>query len=286
MRGFRIRRGASNRLGVARPGRGWLRTPARRNFALAGAGVLALSLLQLTGPAGHALAATPLNVFVGYMDTHAVPSSPNQPNPWPYSDPTSFVGTPCPNYPNSTTCWDDGAVRLDNPGSTNVSGMQVVVVIGSKTYSLWGSNLTVKANGMLVLTETGTQPNSANFDGSDFPPNAYNGGNTASCANSGAIPDVKITIAGVTTTYLDSGQVLNGGGVDSGHCLNGTFVSGRMDESHPWVQIGSSAPTVPTAPQSLAATAGSGSVSLAWAAPASNGGAAITGYNVYRGTSP
>jgi hypothetical protein len=285
MRGFRIRRGASDRAALARPGRGRLRAPARRNLVLAVAGVLALSLLQLTGPAGHALGATPLNVFVGYMDTHAAPSSPSQPNPWPYTDPTSFVGTPCPNYPNSTTCWDAGAVRLDNPGSTNVTGIQVVVVIGSKTYSLWGSSLTVKANGMLVLTETGTQPNSANFDGSDFPPNSYNGGNTASCVNSGAIPAVKITIAGVSTTYLDSEQVLNTGGVDGGHCLNGTFVSGRMDESLRWVQIGSSAPTVPTAPQSLAATAGSGSVSLSWAAPASNGGAAITGYNVYRGTS-
>jgi fibronectin type 3 domain-containing protein len=286
MRGFKIRRRASNRVGLARPARGRLRAPARWNSALAVAGVMALSLLQLTGSVGHALAATPLNVFVGYMDTHAVPSSPNQPNPWPYTDPSSFVGSPCPNFPNSTACWDGGAVRLDNPGSTNVTGVQVVVVIGSKTYSLWGSSLTVKANGMLVLTETGSQPNSANFDGSDFPPNAYNGGNTASCANSGAIPAVKITIAGVTTTYLDSGQVLNTGGVDGGHCLNGTFVSGRMDESRSWVQIGSSAPTVPTAPQSLAATAGSGSVSLSWAAPASSGGAAITGYNVYRGTSP
>jgi hypothetical protein len=285
MRGFKIRRRASNRVGLARPARGRLRAPARWNSALAVAGVMALSLLQLTGSVGHALAATPLNVFVGYMDTHAVPSSPNQPNPWPYTDPSSFVGSPCPNFPNSTACWDGGAVRLDNPGSTNVTGVQVVVVIGSKTYSLWGSSLTVKANGMLVLTETGSQPNSANFDGSDFPPNAYNGGNTASCANSGAIPAVKITIAGVTTTYLDSGQVLNTGGVDGGHCLNGTFVSGRMDESRSWVQIGSSAPTVPTAPQSLAATAGSGSVSLSWAAPASSGGAAITGYNVYRGTS-
>ena len=51
-----------------------------------------------------------------------------------------------------------------------------MVTIGSSTYNLWGSDLTVKAHGTLVLTETGAQ-NSTNFDGSDFAPNSYNGGN-------------------------------------------------------------------------------------------------------------
>src|SRR5450631_3423812 len=99
-----------------------------------------------------------------------------------------------------------------------------------------------------------------------------------------AIPAVQIVIAGTTTAYLDSAQVLNGGGVDKGHCVNGSFVSARLDESHPWAQIGSGTTSSPTAPQSLAATAGSGSVALSWSAPVSDGGAAITGYNVYRGT--
>jgi fibronectin type 3 domain-containing protein len=232
-----------------------------------------------------ASAASPLNVFVGYFDTHSLPFSANQPNPWPYTNPSSFDGTPCPNYPNDTTCWDASAIRLDNPGSTDVTGVQVVVTIGTKTYALWGSSQVVKAHGMLVLTETGSSQNSTNFDGSDYPPNAYNGGNTASCVDSGAVPNVKITIAGSTTSYLDTGQVLNTGGVDGGHCLNGAFVTDRMDESRPWVQIGTSSPVAPSAPQSLAASAGSGSVSLTWMPPASNGGASVTGYNVYRGTS-
>ncbi|WP_460629671.1 fibronectin type III domain-containing protein, partial [Intrasporangium mesophilum] len=231
-----------------------------------------------------ALAATPLNIFVGYMDTHSVASSTKQPNPWPYTDPTSYVGSPCPAYPNSTTCWDAAALRLDNPGSVDVTGVHVVVTIGSSTYNLWGASLTVRAHGTLVLTETGAQ-NSTNFDGSDFSPNSYNGGNTASCVNSGAIPDVKVTIGGSTTSFLDSGQVLNGGGVDSGHCVNGSFVTGRIDESHPWAQIGSAAATAPSAPQGLSAVAADASVSLAWGAPTSDGGSAITGYNVYRGTS-
>ena len=257
----------------------------RRRVTTVIAMALALSSFQLVPDLiGSAVAASPLNLFVGYMDTHTVPFSANQPNPWPYTDPSSFKGSPCSRYPNDTTCWDASALRLDNPGSVDVAGVHAVVIIGIRTYDLWGSNLTVKAHGTLVLTETGSQ-NSTNFDGSDYPPNSYNGGSTASCVNSGAIPNVRITIAGTTTTYMDSGQVLNGGGVDSGHCLNGRFVSGRMDESHPWSQIGSGSPVAPSAPQSLSATAGSGSVNLTWVTPASNGGAAITGYNVYRGTS-
>ena len=47
-----------------------------------------------------------------------------------------------------------------------------------------------------------------------------------------------------------------------------------------------SLPPPPPAPQSLQATAGNAQVALAWSAPASNGGSAITGYSVYRGTAP
>ncbi|MGI0088110.1 MAG: fibronectin type III domain-containing protein [Nitrosotalea sp.] len=46
----------------------------------------------------------------------------------------------------------------------------------------------------------------------------------------------------------------------------------------------SSTSTVPSAPQNLQATAGNSQISLSWTAPASNGGSAITSYNVYRGT--
>jgi hypothetical protein len=42
----------------------------------------------------------------------------------------------------------------------------------------------------------------------------------------------------------------------------------------------------PSAPQSLTATAGNAQVTLNWAAPSSNGGAAITNYKIYRGTAP
>jgi fibronectin type 3 domain-containing protein len=46
-----------------------------------------------------------------------------------------------------------------------------------------------------------------------------------------------------------------------------------------------SSPAVPSAPQHLAALAGNQLVSLSWSTPASQGSSAITGYNVYRGSS-
>jgi fibronectin type 3 domain-containing protein len=43
--------------------------------------------------------------------------------------------------------------------------------------------------------------------------------------------------------------------------------------------------TVPGPPSLITAKAGNGGVALSWNAPASNGGAAITAYKIYRGTS-
>ena len=44
--------------------------------------------------------------------------------------------------------------------------------------------------------------------------------------------------------------------------------------------------TAPSAPTGLVASGGDGKVALSWTVPNSDGGSPITGYNVYRGTSP
>src|SRR5579864_8530264 len=139
--GFLMRRTAANtRHWVLALAKRWLRAAGRpgksarrvpRRAAAFTAVILGLSLAQLVpGLASPAKAASSLNVFAGYMDTHTVGFSSNQPNPWPYTDPTSFDGTPCPGYPNDTTCWDASAIRLTNPGSAAVTGVQVVVTMG------------------------------------------------------------------------------------------------------------------------------------------------------------
>jgi fibronectin type 3 domain-containing protein len=47
---------------------------------------------------------------------------------------------------------------------------------------------------------------------------------------------------------------------------------------------GTGTSTAPSAPQSFTATPGPGKITLTWSAPASNGGAVITGYKIYRST--
>ena len=49
------------------------------------------------------------------------------------------------------------------------------------------------------------------------------------------------------------------------------------------LQTPAAAASIPSAPQNLSASAGSGQVSLSWSAPSSNGGATITSYRVLRG---
>ena len=77
----------------------------------------------------------------------------------------------------------------------------------------------------------------------------------------------------VDSTYATIGS--------AGIGLRGT--SGRLDDFGARTLGGASAPT---APLSLQATSGNAQVALSWSPPASDGGSQLSGYRVYRGTSP
>jgi predicted phage tail protein len=100
------------------------------------------------------------------------------------------------------------------------------------------------------------------------------GGESASPVNASTITATGYTVPGLAngTTYYFTVEAVNGGDLSSAP-------SGEASAT-PVAPA-----TAPGSPTALAATAGDAQVSLAWTAPASDGGAAITGYNVYEGTS-
>jgi RHS repeat-associated protein len=180
-----------------------------------------------TDPVASAVFAAPadnlngITVSVGYADS----LRPNGffPNPWqtcPGPQPTNivFVGNPC------GTTVDDGAIKIDNPSNAPVTLSNVTVTIGSwSSGSLWGTNLTVPAGGSLILTGDSGD----NFDTSDIP--------AQYCTSDGLIPQIIVTVSGITETFVDAGMILNTGGVDPAMSCQGS-----RNESHQWTVIGSS----------------------------------------------
>jgi hypothetical protein len=148
---------------------------------------------------------------------------------------TIFLGNPITGSTNCGTlpkCYDAGAIRLDNTGSTAVTVSNVVVddhssLSGGKTFSLWGS-FTVPAGQSVILTQNppGNNPSFINFDTSSFPPNCSPPLTVA--------PTVTFTIGGVNTKLTDSTHVLDTGGIDRGGCTP------KQNESIQWRPIGAS----------------------------------------------
>ena len=182
---------------------------------------LALSLLLVSflgaasivaGP--PASAATNVNVFVAYADN--LRPSGFFPTPWKGAPNTLFIG----NGPS----FDAGAIRLDNPTGAPlpVDNVSVDLQRPGPEFKLWGS-FTIPAHGSAILTQT----EQYNFDTSDYP--------LASCPTPAAssdkrIPKVTVTIAGVPTSLLDTGHVLDTGGFDYASC--------KPNESLQWRSIG------------------------------------------------
>ncbi len=191
-----------------------------------------------------------LNVFVGYAEDKEsnTPNPAAFPIPWNGSTNTTFLGNPVPGGQTSCgsipVCYDTGAIRLDNPGATDIVVQDVFVddhssVTGGKTFDLWGG-FTVPAGKRVILAANPptSNPTNDNFDTSSYP---------KTCTPLTVAPTVRVTVNGVATTLVDSTHVLDTGGVDVGSCTP------PQNESIQWRPIGAPGPN--TATLSLAPSA-------------------------------
>lgn len=205
-------------------------------FVISLALLLSISLTKVLPPL-HAAGSTSsgLLVSVGYAeDKHQSSLSPGAfPVPWSESPNIIFLGNPvfgssaCGTLPH---CYDAGAIRLDNSGSSDVTIDSVSVddhslIPGGKVFNLWGS-FTVPVGKSVILTENppGNNPTSDNFDTSGAP--------KGNCTPISVAPTVTITIGGVPTTLVDSTHVLDTNGIDTESCQT------QQNESIQWRQIG------------------------------------------------
>ena len=189
-----------------------------------------------TVPTSHAKRGTSsLSVSVGYAeDKNQSSLDPAAfPVPWSGSPNTIFLGNPVYGSSQCGTlpyCYDAGAIRLDNTGSSDVTVHNVSVddhssLPGGAIFSLWGS-FTVPAGKSVILTENppGNNPSYDNFDTSGFP--------KGNCTPLTVAPTVTIAMGGAPTTLVDSTHVLDTNGIDTESC------SVQRNESIQWRQIG------------------------------------------------
>ena len=86
-------------------------------------------------------------------------------------------------------------------------------------FDIWPKNVPVPAGTQAIITQTKSggddgcaNPKNGHMDTSDVGPGGTNW--SGHCTNSGVIPQVHLTIDGVTSVLDDTGQVLNTKGVD------------------------------------------------------------------------
>jgi hypothetical protein len=211
---------------------------------------MAVPAVVLTAPATRAAPAAPhrgaaplaaalptasgLDVFVAYAEDKEIntPDPAAFPVPWAGAPNTTFLGNTVPGQTacgTLTVCYDTGAIRLDNPGTTPVTVTNVIVdmhssLSGGKLFTnLWGTFTVNPGQSVILAANPPTNnPGFDNFDVSGYPPNQCTGVTVA--------PTVTITANGVTTQLADSTHVLDTGGIDAGFC--------KQNESRQWRAIG------------------------------------------------
>lgn len=221
------------------------RSLIRLSFAVAVAVQTAFVAAMVAAPVKAAGgSAGGLAVSVAYAEDKET----NNPNPaafpvtWQGSPNIVFLGGPvvgqtqCGTLP---TCFDAGAIRLDNPTPADILVSDVSVDVhsalpGGKVFDLWGS-FTVPAGKSVILTENppGDPATSDDFDTSGFPGNQ--------CTPIAIAPTVTVAIGAARTTLADTGHVLDTGGIDVGYCP-----SAAKNESLAWRPIGAAGSTTAT----------------------------------------
>jgi hypothetical protein len=184
-----------------------------------------LSLVAAVAGALPAAAQSGIGVFVAYADAFRADAT-NFPTPWDGSPNTIFEGC----APSACT-YDAGAVRIVNNSGSAVTVNSVAVHVDTCTYSGW-SPATLAPGADLIVTEliggaSNGCPGPVHMDTSDVGPGGSN--YALVCTPDGIVPTVEVMINHQTTSYSDSGQVLNTGGFD-GACIG--------NESTQWTAIG------------------------------------------------
>ena len=196
----------------------------------------AAAVSQATPAAAAVETASGLDVYVGYAEDKETntPDPAAFPVPWNGAPNTTFLGNPVPGQAacgSLTICYDTGAIRLDNPGTTPITVSSVDVdmhssIPGGKLFTnLWGS-FTVNPGQSVILAANppANDPGYDNFDTSGYPGN--------NCTPITVAPTVTINVGGVSTTLVDSTHVLDTGGIDTGFCPP------KQNESIQWRAIG------------------------------------------------
>src|SRR5262249_15815971 len=180
----------------------------------------------------------PVAVYAGYYDTHHPHVLKPKPNPWRTSTNVVFVGAPDKSGGDD---WDSSALRVENLSGSTLSNVVVTTDIGSNHYALWGTH-SIPPGYSLVMAQTAFD----NFDGSDRNKAGCYSCNPNLCLTSvsSVIPVIKVTVNGVTTTYNDTKQLLNTGGVDRAGC---PYTGTPNDEAEKWQQVLSTAAQQPSA---------------------------------------
>ena len=186
-------------------------------------------------------------------------------------------------------------------GTASLSGGQANITVGSKNFYVQENWLQVPNGGQCLqgyspgqvtvpaaptLTSATAGVNAVSLSWS-VPTNdggaAISGYSIYRSTTSGAEGSVPYATVGSVTSYTDSAAASGATYYYTVAAINSVGTGGQSNERS---ATPLPAATVPGTPTLDSATGGLNSVSLGWSAPASNGGATITGYAIYRSTSP